>query len=312
MREVGGRDVFDEHRVAMLVEEFCRYRGVDAGTRIRVVENLDAAYAVVARKGPDHRWKTIATRHSGADFPPAHAIVPAVAERQAYDHALRMYHRAQPASIGRSWWLRHVVVSAAHWQRFSKAINTARQHGLGWMIRAHKDVVLVPRPALRYLEGSPGLLDDDSGRMAVEWPDGTGFHFLRGTPIDAELYKQIVDGQLSLRAVTAIADADVRSIALSYMSFQQLTSRTGAQLLDVGVRGTALYRLPLPGRIARDRSPGYGDYDYFIHMHDASHPDREFVEWVDPRIGARRDAELCQAHAFGITLQEWLSIEQEG
>jgi hypothetical protein len=29
-------------------------------------------------------------------------------------------------------------------------------------------------------------------------------------------------------------------------------------------------------------------------------------------IVGRRNAELCQAHAFGISLDEWLSIEQEG
>jgi hypothetical protein len=73
-----------------------------------------------------------------------------------------------------------------------------------------------------------------------------------------------------------------------------------------------LYRLPLPPRLARDRKTSYGGFDYFIHMRDASHPEREFIEWVDPRIGRQRNAELCQAHAFGISLDEWLSIEQEG
>jgi hypothetical protein len=53
-------------------------------------------------------------------------------------------------------------------------------------------------------------------------------------------------------------------------------------------------------------------YDYFIHMRDASHPEREFVEWVDPQVGKQRDAELCQGYAFGISLDEWLSIEQDG
>jgi hypothetical protein len=78
------------------------------------------------------------------------------------------------------------------------------------------------------------------------------------------------------------------------------------------VRGTALYRLPLPPRIARDRKRDYGEFDYFIHMRDASHREREFIEWVDPRIGRQRNAEMCQAHAFGISLDDWLSVEQEG
>jgi hypothetical protein len=85
-----------------------------------------------------------------------------------------------------------------------------------------------------------------------------------------------------------------------------------AELIDVGTRGTRLYRLELPFRIRSDRLPGHGAHDYFIHMRDASNPEREFIEWVDPQIGRQRNAELCQANAFGITLAEWLSVEQEG
>ncbi len=84
------------------------------------------------------------------------------------------------------------------------------------------------------------------------------------------------------------------------------------RLLDVGLKGTRLYRLILPARIAADRPRGYGQFDYFIHMRDASHPEREFVEWVDPIIGRMGNAELCQAQAFGIPLDVWLSVGQEG
>jgi hypothetical protein len=91
-----------------------------------------------------------------------------------------------------------------------------------------------------------------------------------------------------------------------------LAIESDAEVLDRGARGTPLYRLALPPRSARDRKRGYRDYDYFIHMRDASHPERQFVEWVDPQLGRQRDAELCQAHAFGISLDDWLSIDQEG
>ena len=80
--------------------------------------------------------------------------------------------------------------------------------------------------------------------------------------------------------------------------------------MDTGAKGTSLYRLPLPLRMIEDRVQG--NFDYFIHMRDASYPEREFVEWVDPRVGSQRNADLCQAHAFGISLEQWLAIEQEG
>lgn len=307
---------FDAERVTALVAEFCRRRDVATGTTIRVAPNLDAAFDVVVLKGPDRRWRSIASRPCHDDFPESNSgLVKVPAERAVYDHALRHYDTTSSGRLtrpSRAWCLKHVVVSAQHWARFSATIRTAREHGLGWMVPAHKDVLAVPAPTLRCLAERPDVLHDDNGRPAVEWPDGTGFYFLRGTPFTERLYHRVLAGQLSLEAVNALDNADQRSIALSYMSFDQLVRRSGAVLVNVGVKGTSLYCLPLPRRIARDRVRGYGAFDYFIHMRDASHPEREFIEWVEPRIGARGDAELCQAHAFGITLDQWLSIEQEG
>lgn len=307
---------FDAETVTALVTDFCRYRRVEAGSRMRVAPNLREAFDVVALKGPDRRWKTIISRPSLGDLAePERPHTSAAAERAAYDHAVRDYrrHTRSPlTSPTRSWFLAHVVVSASHWARYSRSIRAARDRGLGWIIPANKDVLIVPRPALRCREDRPGVLHDDSGKMAVQWPDGTGFHFLQGTPFDDDLYHKVITGKLSLEQVAALDDADKRSIALTYMTFEHLVTRSNARSLDVGVKGTALYRLPLPRRIARDRVRGYGGYDYFIHMRDASHPEREFIEWVDPTIGVQRNAELCQAHAFGITLDQWLSIELEG
>lgn len=161
-------------------------------------------------------------------------------------------------------------------------------------------------------EGRTDVLHDDTGRRAVEWADGTGYYFLQGTQFSPSLYRKVIGSELSLAQLCLLPSVDERSITLSYMTFNDLVRKAGARLIDRGVRGTTLFELRLPGRIARDRPPGYGEFDYFIHMRDASHPEREFIEWVDPHIGVLGDAELCQAHAFGISLQEWLSIEHAG
>jgi hypothetical protein len=148
--------------------------------------------------------------------------------------------------------------------------------------------------------------------MGGVWPDGDGYYFLHGSEFDKRRYFQIINHDLLIQDIAALDNADHRAIALQYLTFEQLVGDSDAELLDRGVKGARLYRLYLPGRIARDRKPGYGKYDYFIHMRDASHPEREFIEWVDPEIGRLRNAELCQAHAFGISLDDWLAIEQEG
>jgi hypothetical protein len=137
-------------------------------------------------------------------------------------------------------------------------------------------------------------------------------YFLQGVEFGKFWYFRIVRHEILIQEIANLPNVDQRAVALQHMDFDQLVGDSDAELLDRGVKGTRLYRLYLPGRIARDRKHAYGKYDYFIYMRDASHPDREFIEWVDPAIGRLRDAELCQAHAFGITLDEWLSIDQEG
>ncbi|NVN50652.1 hypothetical protein [Mycolicibacterium hippocampi] len=304
---------FDVDALTELVADFCRSRDVYTRSRCRVVYKLEKAFEIIDRIGPDRRWKTIASRRSGSDFPSSNnGMRGTTVERIVYDLSLIEWANDNSRRAASPWYLSHTVVSAAHWARFSHAIRVARKHGLGWMIPANKDVLIVPRPSLRRLEDRPDVLHNDNGQMAVEWSDGSGYYFLRGTRFSENLYTRIIKGELSLNQASLLENADQRSIALSYMTFDQLVHRSAAELLDVGVKGTALYRLPLPGRIRRDRVDGYGGYDYFIHMRDASHPEREFIEWVDPRVAVRRDAELCQAQAFGITLDEWLSIAQEG
>lgn len=143
-------------------------------------------------------------------------------------------------------------------------------------------------------------------------PDGHRYYFLHGIEFDRRRYFQIIEHVLLIQDVAGLENADHRAIALQYMTFEQLVVDSDATLLDRGVKGTALYQLALRPRLARDRKPGYGDYDYFIHMHDASYPEREFIEWVDSEIGRQCNAELCQARAFGISLGDWLAVEQEG
>lgn len=44
----------------------------------------------------------------------------------------------------------------------------------------------------------------------------------------------------------------------------------------------------------------------------SGHHEREFIEWVDPEIGRLCNVELRLTHTFGISLKDWLAVEQEG
>lgn len=300
-----------------LVADFCGHRGVVA-SRLTVVDSLSEAVRIISLKGPDHRWRTINARGcSLTDAPPTAEPTSGVAvERQILQRALAAELRSPTGgrwtATSAPWYLRHTLVSSSHFARCSLAIRRARALGLGWLLAANGELLIVPRPAVRLAEGSSTLLHDDTGELAVRWPDGTGDHYLQGAWFPPNLYRRVIAHELSLAQVAALSNADQRSVALTYLTFQRLVGQSGALLIDRGVKGTRLYRLRLPAAIARDRPSGYGEFDYFIHMNDASHPEREFIEWVDPTIGRRGNAELCQAHAFGITLEQWLAVSAEG
>lgn len=298
-----------EGDILSLVERFCSHRRLADGTRISLMPNLPAALRLLALRGPDPRWRLINARGDRADLAaPCGPTEGAGIDRILLRAAARLELRGSRADLPK-WCLSPTVTTAAHFARFSNAIRAAHDLGLGWLIPVHREVLAVLRPEVSVEQNLP---HDDSGRMAVRWADGTGMYFLRGVHFDTELYHRLVGLRLTIKRVAEIPDADQRCVALTYLPVSRLLTESGAQLIDEGLRGTRLYRLPLPARIARDRPDGYGPFDYVIHMRDASHPEREFVEWVDPEIGQLGDAELCQAHAFGITREEWMSILVEG
>jgi hypothetical protein len=298
----------NSNRVVELVADFYRARDVDAGTKYLVVPNLDDALSIAASHGRDARLAELQQRtanvvHELDDDRPVLRDI----HELLFRHAVQRRAVHPPIRLGNI-----VVLSAGYARELSGSLREACSNGLGWLIAADYTAIIVPAPVVRVAEGRPDVIHDDTGRMAVVWPDGHGYYFLHGSEFDKRLYYQIINHDLLIQDIAALDNADQRAIALQYLTFEQLVIDSDAELLDRGMRGTALYRLPLPPRIARDRKPDYGAFDYFIHMRDASHSEREFVEWVDPQIGKQRNAELCQAFAFGISLDDWLSIEQEG
>jgi hypothetical protein len=301
---------FNRNRVVELVTDFYRANDAEADTKFVVMLNLEDALRIAVVHGPDARLAGASVRQT------ARTIQDLDDDRRVLGgiHELVFGHVIQRDPDGRhAIWLEQAIVMSAGYARVLPGpLGDACRNGLGWLIAANRTAIMVPTPIVRLAEGRSDVIHDDSGRMAVIWPDGHGYYFLQGSEFDKRLYFQVINHDLLIQDIAALDNADQRAIALQYLTFEQLVLDSDAELVERGVRGTALYRLPLPPRIARDRKPNYGRFDYFIHMRDASHPEREFIEWVDPEIGKQRNAELCQAHAFGVSLDDWLSIQQEG
>ena len=294
---------FHSKRVIELVTAFYREWHAGDDTDFVVVPNLQKALSLYSSRGFDGRWKS----------PLVWQRARAAADLGHRDYLRTDVHRLVFDHVSRQLWHPGDKPISAHYLGcYSPAIDEACRHGLGWLIPAHGAALIVPTPLLRFAQGRRHVLHDDTGEMAIEWPDGSGHYFLHGTEFDKPVYDRVIGHQLLIHDIAALDNVDQRAIALRYLTFEQLVLDAGAVWLDTGAKGTSLYRLPLPPRIAEDRVQGYGKFDYFIHMRDVSHPEREFIEWVDPEVGKQRNAELCQAHAFGISLEQWLTIQQEG
>jgi hypothetical protein len=295
---------FDSTRVVELVREFYREWHEGDDTEFVVVPNLPKAVSVYrSTGGHERRWKSLVWQRAqnGERL-----------ERSDYMRAPDVHQMVFDRVIRGLWHPGNKPISAQRLGRYAPAgaIEEACRHGLGWLLAVRGAALIVPTPLMRFADERRRVLHDDTGEMAIEWLDGSGQYILHGTEFDKPVYDRVIGHQLSIHDIAALGNIDQRAIALRYLTFEQLVVDSGAELLDTGAKGTSLYRLPLPLRMIEDRVQG--NFDYFIHMRDASYPEREFIEWVDPRVGRQRNAELCQAHAFGISLEQWLAIEQEG
>jgi hypothetical protein len=279
-----------------LVVEFCVSRDVHLGTKYSIVPQLDRALRIAALIGPDKRWTRIA-RWSGNDDA---GEVPGVIRNDLRD---MLYSRFVAALPDARWLPPISVVSVSRWARFSQSMRAARDLGLGWVVPMHREVLLVPMPTVRYAAPETTVLHDDTGRPAIEWSDGSGIFYLHGTEFDEPVYRRVVGREMTIEQVTGLRNADQRSIALRYLTFEELVG-AGAQPVDRDTDGSQLYRLPLPPRLARDRALGYGMSDYFVR-HGGT------VEWVDARTCLAHNGDSRSYQASRDTPEPALRVERQ-
>jgi hypothetical protein len=174
----------------------------------------------------------------------------------------------------------------------------ALENGLGYYFPMKDNLILVPIPRM-IMTGQ--TLHYDHGK-AVEWKDGTGFYFLRGVKFDEKLYNKIINLELTAEETLKIGNADQRAAAISMLRPDRLLAQMNAKHINTGVKGTKLYEVK--------NFMNTGRTEYCMWMKDSS-TDREFIEWIEPKVAKQGNADLCQANAFGIPLEDYLSMEQE-
>lgn len=175
----------------------------------------------------------------------------------------------------------------------------AKEAGAGYWVEHEDTLYIAPTPLVR-IDTQSRLHSEDG--PAIRWKDATEFYYLRGEKFEKELWQKIVSKTITAEEVMRIADADIRTIALSMLSAAELLKQLKATLIDTGKKGTRLYRC--------DNFMDRGETRYLMVMKDHS-TDREFPEGVPNEVGEKGSADLAQAEAMGLTLKKYLSIELE-
>lgn len=175
--------------------------------------------------------------------------------------------------------------------RIGRVLADAFCSGLGYLVAVDNEIVVSPRPALRVLDdaGADGRprFHHDSG-PAIEFADGSGPRFLEGVHFQSWVHRAIVDGALTMRYVRDMDWQSARIAAYPSMPPAALLDGLDAHLLDVGTKGTLLYRI--------DDMPDHDGPAWYMVTIDPS-TGREYGEFVPPEVGKRGSADAAQAAA---------------
>lgn len=97
-------------------------------------------------------------------------------------------------------------------------------------------------------------------------------------------------------------NADQRAVAVQMLRPDRLLKQVNAKLIHTGIKGTELYEVP--------NFMDTGDTEYCMKMEHPSIKGKFYIEWVEPKIGEQKDADLAQAVAFGFTKEQYLEAEE--
>jgi hypothetical protein len=161
-----------------------------------------------------------------------------------------------------------------------------------------EDVAHLVRKPIRLVRNANGRLHYDHGK-AIEWADGKGFYYLNGVEFDEKTFTDIVEQKVTLETLGNITDADKRAVAVQMLKPELLLKQVNAKLINTGLKGTKLYEVK--------NFMDTGRTEYCMHMQHPSIKGTSYIEWVEPSIGKQANADLCQATAFGVPLEDYLA-----
>ena len=167
-----------------------------------------------------------------------------------------------------------------------------------------------------------GLLHSENGK-SVEWADGYGYYNLRGVNLPEDAYRATMAGELTMTDIMKMkVGADQRAVMIQFLGAEELLKGMNAKLIATGKKYSKLleqygedycakhfpYSLNTPTELYQvDNFMDTGDTEYCMKMEHPSIKDKFYIEWVQPEIGKKADADLAQATAFGETVEQYMT-----
>ena len=169
-----------------------------------------------------------------------------------------------------------------------------------WEVIAFDELSIVVERPSKVRRDTENRLHSDQ-LPAIEWRDGEHLYYLQGVEFDKETWQKIIDQTFTIEDLMGIENADKRAVATSMLKPELLLSHVNAEFVNEGTKGTKLYRVP--------NFLDSGQEQFCMTMECPS-TGRMFLEWVDPEIGRKGDADLAQASSFVDADGNAISVEE--
>jgi len=163
----------------------------------------------------------------------------------------------------------------------------------------------------------------DSDQLpAIEFRDGYKLWFLHGVAFEEPVWKKIISQELTLPELAKMnLGADQRAVAIQMLRPDRLLKQLGAVKIATGKKYTKLqdtygeddcakffpWSLNTPTELYEVKNfMDTSRTEYCMKMEHPSIKGKFYIEWVEPEIGKKADADLAQAHAFGMSIEQYL------
>jgi len=186
---------------------------------------------------------------------------------------------------------------------YSQLLFDAIKLGAGYRVEWEDTLYIAPTP-LVYIDAQNRFHSDQY--PAIRWSNKE-IYYLQGEQFEKPLWDKIVTEKATIKDVMNIRNNDKRAIAFQMLKPKRLLKAIDAKLINTGEKGTRLYQVDNFAQkvLGEDWNDTIENKTEYCMVMDCP-TSRVFLEWVDPKIGEIKDADLAQATALGVSKQDYL------